>query len=122
MRIEGDVLTVVSGAARLRLKSAVLFKEEVTGAGDLHDLVSRVKELDQIRELGAEHSANSVIVGDHAYDVVDGFVGEPLREQYRGSDLASAARAATGEHRAVSDAELLAKLFLSSPPKKGGGK
>jgi len=51
-----------------------------TGGNDNepYDLVGRVKSKPQLAEMGAEQLANSVIYQDMAYDVIDGFIGEPL--------------------------------------------
>lgn len=49
-----------------------------TGQDDPHDLVGRVKSKPQLEEMGAEQLSNSVIYADTAYDVIDGFIGEPL--------------------------------------------
>jgi hypothetical protein len=48
------------------------------GADDPNDLIGRVKSKDALHQMGAEQLANSVIYADTAYDVVDGFIGEPL--------------------------------------------
>jgi hypothetical protein len=40
--------------------------------------VGRVKDLEQVAALNGEHCAESVIIGDHAYDVIEGFLGEPM--------------------------------------------
>ena len=37
-----------------------------------------MKSKPQLEEMGAEQLANSVIYNDTAYDVIDGFIGEPL--------------------------------------------
>lgn len=62
------------------LASAVRFVSEVAGGGDEAGLVGRVKSLEQIVELGGEHAAGSVILGDNAYEVVEGFLAAPELE------------------------------------------
>jgi len=60
------------------MKPAVAF-ESVTGSdSDPHDLLGRVKSKQVLEEMGAECFGNSVIYSDTAYEVVDGFIGEPL--------------------------------------------
>jgi len=71
----GDTLFLES--APFQLTSAVRFVSEVAGGGDEANLVGRVKSLEQITELGGEHAAGSVILGDNAYEVVDGFLAAP---------------------------------------------
>lgn len=63
---------------RYRLCEGVRFVAEVSGAPDRHELVGKVKDLDQIAALQGEHMADSVVLGDNAYQVQTGFVGTPL--------------------------------------------
>jgi hypothetical protein len=56
------------------LTGAVRFMSEVAGGGDETALVGKVKSLAQLEELGAEHVEGSVILGDNAYEVLDGFL------------------------------------------------
>ena len=39
---------------------------------DPHDLVGRIKSLEQVTAMEGEHCADSVIIGDNAYEVVEG--------------------------------------------------
>lgn len=57
---------------------AVCFVSTNGQTEDPHDLVGRVKSKPQLEQMGAEQMMSSVIYGDTAYDVIDGFVGEPL--------------------------------------------
>ncbi len=59
------------------LTGAVHFVSEVAGGGDEPALVGKVKTLSQLTELGGEHCAASVVLGDNAYEVVEGFVAQP---------------------------------------------
>ena len=74
----GDELTFLPEGRRFRLTSAVRFTAEVAEGRDPHDLVGKVKDLEQLAALRGEHCAESVIIGDNAYDVVEGFFGELL--------------------------------------------
>jgi hypothetical protein len=74
----GDELTVSSAGRHLRLHGAVHFVAEVAGSEDRNALVGKVKTHEQVGELGGEHVADSVILGDNAYQVVEGFIGELL--------------------------------------------
>lgn len=73
--VSGDTLTILAADHKFDLKTAVLFEKEVTESGDKHTLLGKVKDLDQIAELGGDYSAGTVIVGDEAYEVTDGFAG-----------------------------------------------
>ena len=53
----------------------------VTASGQDHDpngLVGLVKSKRTLDEMGAEQVSSSVIYNDTAYDVIDGFIGEPM--------------------------------------------
>lgn len=64
------------------LESAVRFMTEVAGGNDEQDLLGRVKTLAQITDLGGEHCSASVVLGDNAYEVIEGFLAsaEEARE------------------------------------------
>ena len=55
--------------------AAVHFQKLVSGE-DAHGLLGRVKTKEQLDSLSAEQFAESCIIGDAAYEVVDGFVTE----------------------------------------------
>jgi hypothetical protein len=74
----GDELTILPETRRFRLTSAVRFTAEVAEGRDPHDLVGKVKDLEQVAAFQGEHAAESVILGDNAYDVIEGFLGELL--------------------------------------------
>jgi hypothetical protein len=59
------------------LETAVRFMDEVAGGGDSTRLIGRVQTLNQVMELGGEHCADSVVLGDNAYQVVEGFLAAP---------------------------------------------
>lgn len=61
------------------LESALHFVTEVAGGGDEQKLVGRVKSAAQIDELGGEHVSASVVLGDNAYEVVEGFLAKAER-------------------------------------------
>jgi hypothetical protein len=60
-----------------RLETALRFMNEVAGGGDELRLVGRVQTLDQVANEGGEHCAASVVLGDNAYEVVEGFLAAP---------------------------------------------
>lgn len=121
IELDGEVMTLKPEGRRFRLASAVRFMNEVEGSGDEHDVVGRVKDLEQLAELGGELCAGSVIVGDSAYDVVEGFVGVPIESQqpaspvHAASSLEGATRAAVGDEEAADERELdeLTRFFLN---------
>lgn len=74
--LEGETLGLLPDGPSFRLESAVLFQEDVAGAGDPLALCGKVKSLPAISALGGEHAPGSVVVGDSAYEVTEGFLGE----------------------------------------------
>lgn len=76
--IKGEELTLKVEGRRYRIIEAVRVVREVTGADDPHELLGRVKTRAFLMELGAELLEGSMILGDNAYDVVQGFVGSPI--------------------------------------------
>lgn len=88
IQIDGNDLRMPSAALILRLQSALLFTEEVAEGNDGHDLVGKVKTLEAVTAMDGEHFADSVVLGDHAYQVVEGFLGEVLAGPEGGADRA----------------------------------
>jgi hypothetical protein len=88
--LDGRSIALLGGPGRGRryaLEPAVRFLRVAGGAGDEAGLVARVKSLSQVRELGGEAMADSVVLGDVAYEVEPGFLAEA-------SAVEAAARAA----------------------------
>ncbi len=119
VEVDGEVLITRPEGQRFTLTTAVLFKEEVSGEADEHGLVGRVKDLEQLAELGAEHYADSVLMGENAYQVVEGFAGTPIPEEAEeaahgiGDSMSAAARAALGERGGSGELDLLARFLKS---------
>jgi hypothetical protein len=121
-----DEMTLKPDGQRYRLTSAIRIMEEVAEGTDPHGLVGKVKTIEQIAELGGDHQADSLVLGDNAYQVIEGFLGDANEEQERaavassvergiGNSLASAARAATGEKTSSDDANPLMRFLLGKP-------
>jgi hypothetical protein len=115
VQVDGDVMMLLPEKHRFTLETAVLFKSEVTGAGDPHSLLGRVKDIEQIAALGGDYSSGSVIIGDLAYEVVEGLAGMPIdpkeSQPNPDDDLTEATRRAAGTERPA-ELDTLAKLFL----------
>jgi hypothetical protein len=76
--LEGEVLVVLPDGPAFLLTSAVRFGAEVAAGEDGPKLCGKVKTLAAIEALSGEYDLGSVVLGDYAYEVVDGFVGELL--------------------------------------------
>ena len=114
VEVEGETMITRPEDQRFELTTAVRILEEVTGEPDAHDLVGKVKDLEQLVAMGAEHYADSVVFGDNAYQVVEGFAGTPIEPEESmaiGDSLSSAARLATGERGGSGEIDLLARFL-----------
>lgn len=112
--IDNDLLTLKPEGQQFRLQTAVRFLSEVAGGGDAHSLIGKVKDLAQIGALGGDYSSGSVVIDPDAYEVLEGFVGDPVHEAVASGDsLAGAARAAIGDPP-TGEIDLLARFFLQS--------
>jgi hypothetical protein len=94
--LEGETLRLLPEGIELRLSSAVCFKSEVAGGGDVQALVGKVKTVEDVTALSGEHVSGSVVLGDDAYEVVDGFLADLQGDANAETDtaLAEAAYAA----------------------------
>jgi len=76
--LKGDELTIKSEGRRYKIIEAIRVLREVTESADPHELIGRVKSRAFLEELGAEILESSMVLGDNAYDVIQGFVGAPV--------------------------------------------
>src|ERR1041385_2044084 len=76
--LEGDRMTLTELGRAFTMTPAVHFASVAGNDPDPYDLVGRVKSKQALEAMGAEQLASSVIYQDTAYDVIDGFIGEPL--------------------------------------------
>jgi hypothetical protein len=79
VKIDADIMTLAGDGRSFRLRPALRFVKVSGGGGaaDPHQLVGRVKLQDDVTRLGGEQFMESVILGEVAYDVQSGFLGEP---------------------------------------------
>jgi hypothetical protein len=75
--LEGDRMTLTELNRSFAMKPAVHFLRSA-GSDDPYDLVGRVKSKETLDEMGADCFEKSVIYKDTAYDVIEGFIGEPI--------------------------------------------
>jgi hypothetical protein len=76
--LEGDRMTLIELGRAFVMKPAVAFQTVTGTETDPYDLLGRVKSKEALEAMGAEQFGNSVIYNDTAYEVIDGFIGEPL--------------------------------------------
>lgn len=113
--LAGAELTIRSRRRRYRLVEGARVLAEVSGLGDPHELVGRVKTVAFLTELGAELLGESMVIGDNAYDVVPGWLGSPIGSftEHRAelAELRSSERP-LADRAPGSDEELLADFFI----------
>lgn len=108
VELVGDELTLRDEGRRYRIVEAVHVLRDVAGAGDAGKLVGKVKTKEQLTSVSAEILENSMIVGDDAYDVAPGFIGEPV------GAFADRTQGASVVPNAQNDEEMLAQFLMKS--------
>ncbi len=73
---DGNIMTVKADGRRFRLLEAVRFVRVEGDEKDVSGLLGKVKTDEQLVSIGAERYRDSVISGDVAYKVQEGFIGE----------------------------------------------
>src|SRR5476651_2474786 len=73
--VEGNVLTILGENKDFSLTSAVRFIKMEAG-DDIAGLLQKVKTTDALKAMGAEHYMESVILGEVAYAVQQGFLAD----------------------------------------------
>jgi hypothetical protein len=76
--LEGDRMTLTELGRAFVMRPAVHFIRATGQDHDPHDLIGRVKSKEALKDMGADQFESSVIYNDTAYDIIDGFIGEPL--------------------------------------------
>lgn len=113
--LDNDTMTTNPEGQRFKLRGAVRFLSEIAGGGDAKNLIGKVKTKEQLTGLGGEQVADSVILGDDAYQVIEGFVGELLAGPMTiamGDTMLAATRAAAGDESQDEHADPLTRLFM----------
>ena len=75
--LDGEVLGL-PGGPRFQLSTGVVFNAEVASGDDALQLCGKVKTAEEVQALSGELVQGSVLIGDHAYEVTDGFLAELL--------------------------------------------
>jgi hypothetical protein len=75
VQVDGHVLTILGEGKAFALTSAVRFMKMEAG-DDIASLLQKVKTTDALKQMGAEHYMESVILGDSAYQVQQGFLAD----------------------------------------------
>jgi hypothetical protein len=116
VELQDGELTIVAEGRRYRLAEAVRILREVSGGGDGHELVGRVKARMYLEQLGAEIVETSMLLGDAAYDVEPGWLGIPVGTfaEHVGSDARKRARGGKAGADPKTDEDLLARFLAKN--------
>ena len=72
------MLVLLAEGRRYAVTEVVHVLAEVTGAEDPHGILGKVKPKPDLETIGAEIYENSMLIGDHAYEVQPGWAGLPI--------------------------------------------
>jgi len=75
IEVNGNVLTILGEHKSFALTPAVRFIKMEAG-DDNAGLLAKVKTTDALKQMGAEHYRESVILGENAYQVQQGFLAD----------------------------------------------
>lgn len=131
IRVDGNVLTILGENKSFALTQAVRFLKLEAGE-DGAGLLQKVKTTEALKHMGAEHYRESVILGDSAYHVQQGFLADasalrraaaasqpsPPRPAAAGASTAPAgavpAPAAKPDDKKGGDQDMLAQFLLDN--------
>src|SRR5207237_234472 len=104
IEVDGNVLTILGEQKSFALTPAVRFLKMEAGE-DTARLLQKVKTTDALKQMGAEHYMESVILGEAAYQVQQGFLADAsaLRRAAAAAKKAAAAQAKAGGAQAKQD-------------------
>jgi len=119
--VDGHVLTLLAEGKSFQLTTAVRFLKMEAGE-DVSKLLQKVKTVDALKQMGADHYMDSVVLGDSAYQVQQGFIAEAnaLRAAAAAAPVAAAPTAAAKPTPAAAAAaegkeqDLLAQFLLEN--------
>ena len=75
IQVDGNVLTILGEKKSFALTTAVRFIKMEAGE-DTAGLLQKVKTTDALKQMGAEHYMQSVILGENAYQVQQGYLAD----------------------------------------------
>lgn len=76
--VSGDIMTLSDDGRSFRIRPAVRFLRVAGSDEDPNQLLETVRDERSLDAMGADHYMYSVILGETAYDVQPGFLGEPI--------------------------------------------
>lgn len=128
IQVDGNVLTILGEGKNFALTSAVRFLKMDAG-DDGARLLQKVKTTDALRQMGAEHYMESVILGESAYQVQEGFLADasalrraaaasqpppPAAARAPAAAPQPGAPAQTAEEKKLGEQDMLAQFLLDN--------
>jgi hypothetical protein len=112
--LHANELTLKAERKRYKLVEAVRVIAEVSGTPDPYDITGRVKTVGFLTELGAELLGESMLIAENAYEIVPGWLGQPLADAPETRPEArqpASTSAASTSAASASDEQLLANFL-----------
>jgi hypothetical protein len=78
IELTGDIMTLADDGRSFKIRPAVRFLQIIGSDKDPNRLVNKVKDEAALTQMGADHYVTSVILGEVAYEVQPGFLGQPM--------------------------------------------
>jgi hypothetical protein len=75
--VEARLVRLASGEASFTVEPAVRFTKSVGRPGDPLNLIGAVRRIEDLAGLGGDHYLGSVLIGDNAYEVDEGYLATP---------------------------------------------
>jgi hypothetical protein len=130
IQVDGNVLTILGEGKNFALTQAVRFIKMEAG-DDTAGLLQKVKTHDALKQMGAEHYMESVILGEVAYQVQQGFLADanalrraaaasqppapkPAAKAAAGPGPAPAAGASKADEKKAGEQDMLAQFLLDN--------
>ncbi len=110
--VQGTKIVVIGEQLEVPIREAVRFMKLVSGE-DVKGLLAKVKTTEQLQEVGAEHYLDSVILGDAAYEVQQGYIADVPNEARSSPAAGSSAAGASPKAPPGADADALARFILN---------
>ena len=109
--LDGEEMVIAEHGLRLRIISAVRFLEVLTEYKKATaNLVGKVKDLEQLKKMKADHYEDSVVLDDIAYRVEEGFLGVPATAKKSNAPK-------KGKAASTTELDILAQLFVQKKNK-----
>jgi hypothetical protein len=84
-----NVITILSGnRVSYKLSPAYKFKKLTSGNDDSEELLGKVKTKEDLKDLNPDIFHDSIIVGDRAYEVEMGYIGNLKDDDSESDDIA----------------------------------